>query len=35
MKRLGAVWLIFGLCVALAIAAMAGVGATALALERA
>jgi signal transduction histidine kinase len=35
MKRLGAVWLIFGLCVAIAIAAMAGVGATALALERA
>jgi len=35
MKRLGSVWLIFGLCVTLAVAAMAGVGATALALERA
>ncbi len=35
MKQLGSVWLIFGLCVALAVAAMAGVGATALALERA
>jgi len=35
MKRFGAVWLIFGLCVALAVAAMVGVGATALALERA
>ena len=35
MKRLGAVWLIFGLCVALAAGAMARLGATALALERA
>ncbi|MGO9919392.1 MAG: sensor histidine kinase [Isosphaeraceae bacterium] len=35
MKQLGSVWLIFGLCVALAVAAMAGVAATALALERA
>jgi signal transduction histidine kinase len=35
MKRLGPVWLIFGLCVALAAGAMAKVGATALALERA
>ena len=35
MKRLGPVWLIFGLCVALAAAAMARLGATALDLERA
>jgi signal transduction histidine kinase len=35
MKRLGSVWLIFGLCVALAAGAMALLGATALALERA
>jgi signal transduction histidine kinase len=35
MKRLGSIWLIFGLCLAVAIAAMARVGATALALERA
>jgi signal transduction histidine kinase len=35
MKRLGLVWLIFGLCVALAAGAMARVGATALGLERA
>ena len=35
MRRLGAVWLIFGLCVALAAGAMARLGATALALERA
>ncbi len=35
MKRLGPVWLIYGLCVALAVAAMTRVGATALALERA
>jgi signal transduction histidine kinase len=35
MRRLGSVWLIFGLCVALAAAAMARLGATALALERA
>ena len=35
MKRFGAVWLIFGLCVALAAGAMARLGATALALERA
>ena len=35
MKRLGLVWLIFGLCVALAAAAMARVGATAIGLERA
>src|SRR6266436_1141624 len=34
MRRLGAVWLIFGLCVALAAAAMALLGATALGLER-
>jgi signal transduction histidine kinase len=34
MRRLGAVWLIFALCVALAIGAMAWVGTTALALER-
>ncbi|MFI5454535.1 MAG: sensor histidine kinase [Isosphaerales bacterium] len=35
MKRLGPVWLIFGLCVALAAGAMARLGTTALALERA
>ncbi len=35
MKRLGSVWLIFGLCVALAAWAMARLGATALAIERA
>jgi len=35
MTRLGPVWLIFGLCVALAAAAMARLGTTALALERA
>jgi len=35
MKRLGPVWLIFGLCVALAVGAMTRVGATALQLERA
>ena len=35
MKRFGAVWLIFGLCVVLAAGAMARLGATALALERA
>jgi signal transduction histidine kinase len=35
MKRLGAVWLIFGLCVALAVGAMSWVSATALKLERA
>jgi len=35
MKRLGPVWLIFGLCVALAAVAMARLGTTALALERA
>jgi signal transduction histidine kinase len=35
MKRLGPVWLIFGLCVALAAWAMARLGVTALALERA
>ena len=35
MKRLGPVWLIFGLCVALAAGAMARVGGTALSLERA
>jgi len=35
MKRLGPVWLIFGLCVVLAAGAMARLGATALALERA
>jgi signal transduction histidine kinase len=35
MKRLGLVWLIFGLCVALAAGAMVRLGATAIALERA
>ena len=35
MKRLGLVWLIFGLCVTLAAGAMARLGATALTLERA
>jgi signal transduction histidine kinase len=35
MKRLGSLWLVFGLCVALAAWAMARLGATALALERA
>lgn len=35
MRRLGTVWLIFGLCVALAAGAMARLGAMALALERA
>ena len=35
MKRLGPIWLIFGLCVALAAGAMARLGGTALALERA
>jgi signal transduction histidine kinase len=35
MKRLWLVWLIFGLCVALAAAAMVRLGATAIALERA
>ena len=35
MRRLGAVWLVFGVCVALAVGAMARVGSTALALERA
>jgi signal transduction histidine kinase len=35
MKRFGAVWLIFGLCVVLAAGAMARLGATTLALERA
>ena len=35
MKRLGSVWLVFGLCVALAAGAMARLGGTALALERA
>lgn len=35
MRRLGPVWLIFGLCVALAAGAMARLGATALELERA
>lgn len=35
MKRFGLVWLIFGFCVLLAAAAMARLGATALALERA
>jgi signal transduction histidine kinase len=35
MKRLGPVWLVFGLCVALAAGAMARLGATALELERA
>ena len=35
MKRLGLVWLIFGLCVALAAGAMLRLGATAIALERA
>jgi signal transduction histidine kinase len=35
MKRVGLIWLIFGLCVALAAVAMARVGATAMALERA
>jgi signal transduction histidine kinase len=34
MRRLGVVWLIFGLCVALAAAAMALLGSTALGLER-
>ena len=34
MRRLGLVWLIFGLCVTLAAAAMARLGATALGLER-
>ena len=35
MRRLGAVWLVFGLCVALAAVAIARLGDTALALERA
>jgi signal transduction histidine kinase len=35
MKRVGSVWLVFGLCVALAAGAMARLGGTALALERA
>src|SRR5262245_54492492 len=35
MKRLAPVWLVFGLCVALAVWAMAHMGATALELERA
>ena len=35
MRRLGAIWLIFGLCVALASVAMARLGSTVLALERA
>ena len=35
MRRVGLVWLVFGICVALAAAAIARVGATALALERA
>ena len=35
MRRLGAIWLVFGVCVALAVGAMAWVGSTALALERA
>ncbi len=35
MRRLGAVWLVFGVCVALAAGAMAWLGATALGLERA
>jgi hypothetical protein len=35
MRRLGSVWLIFGLCVALAAGAMARLGAMALGLERA
>ena len=35
MRRLGAVWLVFGLCVALASAAMVRLGSTALELERA
>jgi hypothetical protein len=35
MKRLWLVWLIFGLCVALASGAMVRLGATAIALERA
>jgi signal transduction histidine kinase len=35
MRRLGTVWLIFGLCVALASGAMARLGSTVLALERA
>ena len=35
MKRLGPVWLIFGLCALLAAGAMARVGNTALSLERA
>jgi hypothetical protein len=35
MKQLGSIWLIFGLCVALAAGAMARLGGTALSLERA
>jgi signal transduction histidine kinase len=35
MKRLGSIWIVFGLCVAVAAVAMARLGATALALERA
>ena len=35
MKRLGWVWLVFGICVALAAGAMARLGGTALDLERA
>ena len=35
MKQVGSIWLIFGLCVALAAAAMARLGSTALSLERA
>jgi signal transduction histidine kinase len=35
VRRLGAIWLVFGVCAALAVGAMARVGSTALALERA
>jgi signal transduction histidine kinase len=35
VRRLGAIWLMFGICVALAVGAMAWVGSTALALEQA